>query len=147
MRVRALFPVLCLALCLCSRVPAQEPDAAASPSTLEELARVKDKNTLSLPGRWETARAVGGSLAEMARFGLPDDFWATYPDRVRALDLSQVQEAASKFIHPDKMVWVVVGDRAFIESGIRELGFGEIVILDVDGNPVDQPVEKTEARD
>ena len=116
------------------------------PATLEELARVKDKNTLSLPGRWETSRAVARSMVEMARFGLPDDYWTTYPGKVRSLGLEEVQRVANEIIHPDKLVWVVVGDRASIEPGIRELGFGEIVILDVDGNPLEQPVEKTEVQ-
>jgi len=33
-------------------------------------------------------------------------------------------------------VWVVVGDRAKIESGIRDLGWGDISFLDADGNVV-----------
>ncbi|HVT02964.1 MAG TPA: hypothetical protein VHL58_06260 [Thermoanaerobaculia bacterium] len=39
-------------------------------------------------------------------------------------------------IHPDKLVWVVVGDREKIEPGIRELNLGEIHVIDADGNPV-----------
>ncbi len=31
------------------------------------------------------------------------------------------------------MVWVIVGDRAKIEGGIRELKIGELRILDADG--------------
>jgi zinc protease len=33
------------------------------------------------------------------------------------------------------MVWVVAGDRAKIEAGIKELGWGEVKYLDPDGNP------------
>jgi zinc protease len=33
------------------------------------------------------------------------------------------------------MVWLVVGDRAKIEAGIRELKLGEVVLLDADGHP------------
>lgn len=39
-------------------------------------------------------------------------------------------------IHADSLVWVVVGDRAKIEAGVRELGFGEIHCIDADGNPI-----------
>ena len=35
------------------------------------------------------------------------------------------------------MIWVIVGDRAKIESRIRELELGEITLLDVDGNVLD----------
>jgi zinc protease len=31
------------------------------------------------------------------------------------------------------MVWVVIGDRAKIESGIKEVGLGDVVLLDADG--------------
>jgi zinc protease len=39
-------------------------------------------------------------------------------------------------VHPDKLIWVVVGDRAKVESGIRELNLGELHLLDADGNAV-----------
>jgi zinc protease len=35
------------------------------------------------------------------------------------------------------LVWVVVGDRATVEPAIRELGLGEIRLLDADGQPLD----------
>jgi zinc protease len=34
------------------------------------------------------------------------------------------------------MVWVVVGDRSKVEAGIKELGLGEIRLLDADGKPL-----------
>ena len=106
------------------------------PPTAEEVAKAKDQNTLTLPGRWETAGAVSASIAEIVWFGLSDDFWNTYADKVRSLDLPQVSLAAKEVIHPDKLVWVVVGDRRKIEAGIRELNLGEIRLIDADGNPV-----------
>jgi len=104
------------------------------PPTADEVSRAKDKKTLTLAGRWETANAVADSLTEMVRFGLPDDFWNTYPDRVRALSDRQISAAAADTVRPDGMVWVVVGDRARIEEGVRALGYGDIVLMDADGN-------------
>jgi zinc protease len=104
------------------------------PPTADEVSRAKDKKTLTLAGRWETANAVADSLTEMVRFGLPDDFWDTYPDRVRALSDRQISAAAADTVRPDGMVWVVVGDRARIEEGVRALGYGDIVLMDADGN-------------
>jgi hypothetical protein len=37
--------------------------------------------------------------------------------------------AATEVVHPNNLVWVVVGDRAKIEAGVRELGLGEVQIL------------------
>jgi zinc protease len=104
------------------------------PPTPDEVARAKDTKTLTLAGQWETADAVADSLAEMVRFGLPDDHWDRYPGQVRALSDAQISAAAEDVIQPDNMVWVVVGDRAKIEAGIRELGYGDIILMDADGN-------------
>jgi len=50
--------------------------------------------------------------------------------------VSDVDKAAKQVVHPDQLVWVVVGDRSKVETGIRELGWGEIQLLDTDGNAV-----------
>ena len=108
------------------------------PPSSDEIAKVKDQRTLSLPGRWETASAVLGSLSEIVRFGLPDDYWDTYAGSVRALTEDEIRQAAVDVVRPEALVWVVVGDRAKIEDGVRALGFGEIVLLDADGNVVNE---------
>ncbi|MCP4661530.1 MAG: insulinase family protein [bacterium] len=107
---------------------------AERPPTAEELDTAQAQNSLTLPGRWETARSVGFSIVELARFGLPDDFWATYAERVRGLTVAEVSQAAAELLRPEGILWVVVGDRAMIEGGVRELGFGEIRYVDADGN-------------
>lgn len=109
------------------------------PPTSDEVARAKDKSTLTLAGRWETANAVANSLGEMVRFDLPDNYWEVYPEMVRSLSEDQVADAADTVVRPDNMVWVVVGDRAKIEAGIKELELGEIVLMDADGNVLEQP--------
>jgi zinc protease len=110
----------------------------AKPVTEAEFARVVASQTLKLPGTWETQASVAGSLAEIVCFGLPDDYCQTYADKIRALTRDDLTAAAKVVVQPDHLVWVVVGDRAKIEAGIRELGFGEVRFLDADGNPVAQ---------
>ena len=99
--------------------------------------QVKDRTTLSLPGRWETGAAVAGSLAEIVRYGLPDDWWATYSGKVRALDVADVAAAAKAHVLPERLVWVIVGDLERIESQVRELGLGDIVFIDADGRRIE----------
>jgi len=108
----------------------------AMPPTADELAKAKDQKTLTLPGRWETNRAVMSDIAEMVRYSLPDDYWDTYAGRVRALTMADITAQADRSLHPDRMVWVVVGDRQKIEAGIKELRLGEIHYIDADGNAV-----------
>jgi zinc protease len=106
----------------------------ARPVTDEELVKIKSKKMLELPGTWETNSEVAAAIAEMVRFGLDDDYFNRYADEVRSLSLDQVSSAADTVIHPENLVWVVVGDRAQIEEGIRELDIGEIHHMDADGN-------------
>ncbi|HWP94499.1 MAG TPA: pitrilysin family protein [Gammaproteobacteria bacterium] len=108
----------------------------SQPPTADELARVKDQETLSLPGRWETNDRVLADLSEAVRFGYPADYWDTYAARVRALGIEDVMQATREVIRPDRLVWVVVGDRSRIEAGIRKLGLGDIHYLDADGRPL-----------
>jgi zinc protease len=105
------------------------------PATTEELARIQANETLSLPGSLETLDAVGGSITSLVEYRWPDDYYEKQAGRIRALKTSDLDDAAKQIIYPDHLVWVVVGDRAKIEAGIRELGFGEIKFIDADGNP------------
>jgi len=106
------------------------------PVTADELAKAQANLTLTLPGNWETMDAVQGSLEQLVTFGLDDHYYETYAQRVRALTIPDAAGAAQEAIRPDHLVWVVVGDRAKIEAGIRELNFGEIRFLDADGKPL-----------
>jgi zinc protease len=106
------------------------------PATPEELDRAKAALTLTLPGGWETMDAVSGTIREIVTFGLDDRYYDTYAERIRGQTVQTVTAAARETIQPDRLVWVVVGDRAKIEASIRELGLGEIRLIDADGNPI-----------
>ena len=109
---------------------------ATRPPSSEELKKVQDTETLQPPGSRETMNEVGGSILDLVRFSLPDDYYQTYAAKVKALSSGDVADAAHTVVRPDSLVWVVVGDRAKIEAPIRELGLGEVKLLDADGNPL-----------
>ena len=104
------------------------------PATAEELNKVILNNTLSLTGSWETAGSVLGSISQIVQYGLPDDYFRHYAQAVATLELPEVQRIANKLIDPTAMVWVVVGDRAQIETGLNALGYGDVILIDADGN-------------
>jgi zinc protease len=108
----------------------------AKPPTAAELAKVQANETLSLPGSRETMTEVANSIETLVEYGLPDDYYDTYASRVRALQVSDIEAIAKRVVRPDNLVWVVVGDRAKIEAGIRELNLGELKLLDADGKPM-----------
>jgi zinc protease len=109
---------------------------ADRPPTPAEIARAKSELTLTLPGTWETMEAISGTLAEIVTFGLDDRYYDSYGGKVRSQTAATVSAAAKAVIHPDHLVWVVVGDRSKIETGIRELNLGEIKLIDADGKPL-----------
>jgi zinc protease len=94
-----------------------------------ELAQAKSSLTLTLPGEWETMAAVDATIRSIVTFGLDDRYFDTYPTKVRAVDSTQVPAAAAQVVHPDRLVWLIVGDRAKIEAGVRELNLGEVKII------------------
>jgi len=109
----------------------------SNPPTAEELQRVQQSNILSLPGRWETNPAVLGAVADIVNYGLPDNFWNTYPKRLDELTLEQVTRAGQAVIAPEHLTWVVIGDRERIEAKLSELNVGKIQLINVDGELID----------
>jgi zinc protease len=106
------------------------------PPTPEELKKVQDNETLSLPGSRETMGEVANSIETMVTYGLPDDYYEKYAGRVRGLQIADIEAIAKRVVRPDNITWVIVGDRAKIEAGVRELNLGDVKFLDADGNPI-----------
>jgi len=108
--------------------------AGAMPIKDEEFNFVVTNQVNRLAGSWETGNAVRGSLSEMVRYGLPDNYFSTYASKVKAATKQELMDAAKKVLHPDKLIWVVVGDREKIEQGLKDLNLGDVKLMDSDGN-------------
>jgi len=109
------------------------------PPTAQEVATSKNGSTLTLPGRWETSSSVARDIAALVRFHLPDDYWSRYAELVAHLTVGEVDAAAKRLLAPNRLTWVVVGDRGVVESKVRALGYGEVAVIDADGKPVATP--------
>ncbi|NVJ97177.1 MAG: insulinase family protein [Alphaproteobacteria bacterium] len=105
-----------------------------TPATQEELSRLVVKSTSEMPGQYETANAVLGSLLSNNRFGRGNDYVPSLKGQYETLTIDAIKAAAQDHIHPEKLVWLVVGDRAQIEAGIKELGLGDVEVWDAEGN-------------
>src|SRR5579863_2053527 len=110
--------------------------AGDKPITDEELKDEQNNVTLGLPGTFETAQQLSGAYGTILQNGLPEDYYNTFTQRATALTPASANEVAKKYILPDHLVWVVVGDMSKVESGIRELNLGEVHKVDADGNPI-----------
>ena len=107
-----------------------ELEAIRKPISAEEIDKAKNYLALLMPRNFETTERVAGSLAQMFIYSLPDDYFATYTQRVRAVTAADVQRVAERNIQPDKFAVVIVGDRKAIEPGIAALNLGPLKIVE-----------------
>jgi zinc protease len=98
----------------------------------EEIEKAKNYLALSFPHSFETTSAVAASLSQQFVYGLPDDYYATFTRRIRAVTAADVQRAAQRYIQPDSFAVVVVGDRRIIEPKIKALNLGPIRIVKIE---------------
>ncbi len=105
------------------------------PATDAEVNQVKEQNSLSLPGSWETNSRVAASLINMVSYNLADDYYDTYAGKIKSLTTENIIDAAKKVVKPDNLIWVVIGDKSKIEAGIKELGYN-VKYIDADGNVI-----------
>ena len=101
--------------------------------TPEEMKLSKDSITRSMPGRFERGSDAVGTFAELFIYDLPLDYFSKFPDAVDAVNPEQAQATAQKYIHPDKIAVVAVGDRSKIEDEMKKLNLGKVEIRDPEG--------------
>ncbi|PYR89009.1 MAG: hypothetical protein DMF84_26100 [Acidobacteria bacterium] len=100
------------------------------PVGVEEIEKAKNYLSLLLPRNFETTRATANALVQIAVYDLPQDFYETYGQRVRAVTAADVRRVADKYIQPAKFAVVIVGDRKAIEPGVRALNLGPVTIVE-----------------
>jgi zinc protease len=104
--------------------------AGERPVAGEEFASLMRNMTMRLPGRFETLSSIESAAIEMLTYNYPDDYYQRYAGEIRGLTESDLAGASSRYIRPREAVWLIIGDREKIETGVRQLGFGEIVPLE-----------------
>jgi zinc protease len=113
---------------------------------LNEINRIRDEK-VSADELEENKRSVVASFAlsleqptqllsyEITRriYGFPDDYWETYPARVMAVTADDVQRVARKYLNPEAMQIVAVGDASKIKTVLEK--FGTVTVYDAEGKP------------
>lgn len=123
-----------------------EVTAPAAKEAIAEIDRMRvekiTKDELSLatsylggvfPIRYETTDAIAGALATLVRYDLPEDFYDTYRDQVRAVTTDDVLRVAQQHLDADAMQMVVVGELESVQAPLEQLGFGPTTVYDTDG--------------
>jgi len=107
------------------------------PITEEEMDLVIAGRIRQLPGSFQTSTAVLNSLVTSARYGRPLDYAATLTEQYEALTLSELQQAATELVRPDRVTWVIVGDLSQIRGPIEQLDIAPVEVWNDDGEPVE----------
>ncbi|MSP55747.1 MAG: insulinase family protein [Myxococcales bacterium] len=109
------------------------------PVTELEVQNAQGGLLMARPLKFEDPGFLLGQLERMWSFGLPEDWVATYEAKVRAVDASAASGAWKAAIHADTLHYVIVGDLASIEPGLREQAAAwgwTVEVRDVDGKVV-----------
>jgi zinc protease len=106
------------------------------PLSQDEIAMAKTAFSRSLPGDFEGTGQTARTIARLFLYSLPDDYYATLPGKIDAVNSDDAMRVTTKYLDPSKMAIVVVGDRQKIEPSLKELNLGEIQARDLQGEPV-----------
>jgi zinc protease len=106
------------------------------PVSADEFEKARLGLIRGYPPTFETPGQILGRLYDLVHYGLPDDYYSRQVAELENVTLADVQRAAAEYVDPNALAIVVVGDRAVIEPGLRELGL-PIVHLDYEGLPLD----------
>ena len=110
------------------------------PVTPAELEGAKQSIVRGFPRNFETPDQIAGNLELIVTYDLPDTYFNSYIERVQAVTLEDINRVANRYLQPDRMAVVIVGDRRAIEQPLRTLDeIGQrINLVDAEGKPAAQ---------
>jgi zinc protease len=106
----------------------------------EETRFATDALLQSMTRQYESVNSLAGMLDSISRYGYPDDYLAQRMAQLQSIKTADLDALADKYIRPDQMAILVVGDAQTVRAGLEELGYGPVVELDIDGNPLEVSV-------
>jgi len=98
-----------------------ELNGILKPVPADELKRAKNYVSLRFPSGFESTVDISRRLEDAIVYHLPDDYFAKYVANIEAVTAADVLRVAQKYVHPDRSVVVITGDRKVIEPGIAAL--------------------------
>jgi zinc protease len=101
------------------------------PFTEEELARAKDNILNSFLFRYDTREKVLAERVRLEFYGYPADYLETYKAALEKVTIADLDRVAKKYVHPDKLAVLVVGNVPEIKPGLDELKLGPVQKVDI----------------
>ena len=106
----------------------------ATPMTNEELTMAKDSLTRSMPSDFQTSDDVTATTAAIYVYDLGLDYFSKYRSRLNAVTTEQTKAAAEKYLVPEQLVVVAVGDRSKIGGALQALKLGSLEVRNADAS-------------
>lgn len=106
--------------------------------TQEDLDITRTSLLRSNARAFETLGDKMNILTSMSTYNLAPDFIKKEEQQLLSMTLPQAKELIGKYINPDKMFYLVVGDAATQAPLLKELGWANVIMLDKDGNVVNE---------
>jgi zinc protease len=78
---------------------------------------------------FETNSSLVGMLSAMSKYNLPEDYIRKDEEVMKGITLEDHKAIAQKYINPDKMYYVIVGDKATQLKQLEKVGFGKPVLV------------------
>jgi zinc protease len=100
----------------------------------DDLDVTKNKLIKSNALRFETLGRLINMLDNISKYNLPVNYIANQQDVLTGMTVEDVQQLANDYLNGQHMIYVVAGDAKTQLELIQNLGFGEPVLLDRDGN-------------
>ena len=79
--------------------------------------------------RFETNGSLAGMLSTMAKYGLPENYVKEEENVINGMTIEEHKAITDKYIVPDKMYYVIVGDAATQMKPLEKLGFGKPILI------------------
>jgi zinc protease len=105
-----------------------------NPSSPEELTAAKESSIRSLPGDFETTGAIAGAISSIFVYDYPLDYYSALPEKYQAITQADIARVAKQYLHPDQLIILAAGDRAKIETPLKDAGLGPVEVRDINGN-------------
>ena len=109
-----------------------ELEGITRPIPAAEIEKTKNYVALGFPAEFETTRNLAQKLEALIVYNLPDDTYQSFVGSITKVTAADVQKAAARYVQPDKMAVVIVGDRKAIEPGIAALKLGPIRVVPIE---------------
>ena len=103
----------------------------STPFTEDELKRAKDDILNSFLFKYDTKGKILDERERLEFYGYPADYLETYKAALEKVTLADVTAAAKKYIHPEKLAVLVVGNGPEIKPGLDELKLGPMQKVDI----------------